>query len=763
MSSNLDIGVPETLKLVVGGAPSTASAPTASYVSDIVSWYARRSLKGGLLQVNHTMSFVVGPGPAPVSVPVHGVATGSDPVVAAPQARARAFRLKSYADGDLLRELRQFDGAKNASELGPRAFVRDSHRLDAAVEKASKLKDPTFHISQYQLPHPYSFGGGPPNPERPLTAPLISAVNKISQRTRDPVGYRTRAKESIDLGDFTTHDPDTLHPRFLEYVHERTRDVDGPTDSAMRAAQTVLAQLWRRRGCKVKARNLSDAHPDNLLAIIKKGSPGEYRSLGAEDRRDPRLIATMSSSLLRYASAGVQVARGRPPPGWVDTTTQVTLTFGKREPKAAKIVDGVRQAPVPRFIFNLSPVNYALASFLHYDISHFLMDNDPTHGPGFGPGRGRARKFMDLVERAFDGRFSTPDGARLIMSDITKWDANMCEALIKYSIDLLEDAVDKSALSPEGLATRGLMYRVARRQLLEKLVEHPAGYFVKLYGCMPSGSFYTSLVNTTGNNLLVIGHAIARAVEETSLTHHGAVELLADAVDGTLISYGDNQLFSEHLFSVLGLTYDPEKHAEFLARFGMKLKVDETEVTTKLGRVRFCSRSLVRTPHGLLVTRSHNSLFAKLAGRPRHDPVVDKLYVRAMMVDHMGTDPIVYAILNEIDRSLNVSLEAAGLTDAAKKVLEDTAQSMFGNRGQEALLAVYRALSDTVIDRRALLSLHTPRDGDHDPGRLHTSVSTGMHLFTGELTPAAQWAYECTVEKWCQYLHDTDQEGVMFD
>lgn len=709
------------------------------------------------------MTFVNDQNQPPVELTVKGVSTGSDPVIAAPQARARAFRLKGLADGDLLNQLRNYDGVDNASDLGSRHFFRDSHRLDAAVRKAGGMRNPTMRISQYQLPHPFSFGGGDAPKERPLTAPTIAAVNRVAKYTRDKLAYKKRAMEAIDLGDYTTHNPDTLHPRFLEYVHERVEKVDGPTDEAMRAAQGVLLDMWGRLGNGVEARPLSDAAPDTLLGIIKKGSVGEYRSLGAEDRRDPRLVATMSSSLMRYGRAGAAVAAGRPYPGWVDTTMQPSLSFGKREPKAAKVKDGKRVAPVPRFIFNVSPINYALGSFLHYDLSHFLQERDPTHGPGFGPGRGRAAKFLGLLDDVTGSGYTTRDGARLIMSDIYKWDANMVEALLGYAFDVIEDGVSKLGLDTRALATRALMVKVARRQLMEKLVEHPAGYFVRLFGCMPSGSFYTSLVNTTGNNLLVLGHLIDRAVRERGYTHAGAAGAVSGLVERFLRSYGDNQLFSEELFLALGLAYDADKHAEFLARFGMTLKVEETEVSTRLCRARFCSRGAVRTPYGLLVMRSHDSLYAKLAGRPEHDPLIDKLYVRAMMVDHMGTDPIVFELLSDIDRSLNVNLSGSALTPAVRRVLEDTARSMFGDRGDESLMAVLRAVSGTTVDRRALLSLHTPRVvGDSTP-RLGSSVTTGLDLFVGSLTPAAQWAYEMTPGEWCRYLEETGQEEVMYD
>uniref|UniRef100_A0AB74UFD4 RdRp n=1 Tax=Phyllosticta capitalensis polymycovirus 2 TaxID=3367396 RepID=A0AB74UFD4_9VIRU len=747
-----------SLEVAVADAPPGAGPKSAEDVGKILSWYANRCFKGGMYKQSVTLDFEEAPQGVRQRVTVVGMQTGHKPYSASGHARAKGFRLQRRADGDVIAALREMDGPAVAPTQGVKKFSRRADRLRDAVNKANECVDPTMTISEFQMPVPFSFGAENVSEERPLKAPALAQAKKASVFFPDKAAYCDAAKSSIALGDHTHHDPDTLHPRFLEYVHERVRTVDAPTRQAMRAASTILVDMWRSRGCAPAARTFDDMEPPELYKLFNSGSPGEYRTLGATDRRDERLLETISSSLKRYIGAAARVERTSQRPSWIDSTMQPTLTFGKKEPKAAKLVNGERVAPVPRLIFNVSPINYGLAAFLHSDVSKSLQAKDPTHGPGFGPSRGRSGKFLDVVNSHFSPTIFDTQGPKLIMSDILKWDANTCEALLGMAFDTLEEVVDKSSLSHRAKVCRALMVSVARRQLMHKLVEHPSGYFVNLFGCMPSGSFYTSLINTTANNLLVLGHAIDRATRESHMTASGAAAELRQVVEGTLVSYGDNQLFSEALLEPLSLKYDAAKHAEFLARFGMKLKVEETEVSTRLDRVRFCSRGAVMTPYGPLVTRSHTSLYAKLAGRPETDPVMDKLYVRAMMVDHIGTDPVVFSILDGIDSSIRIDLAGVRLTPGVKRVLEDTVKSIFGNNRQESFDQLLNAFRDSSISRRAVLSLHS-RAGEN----LKTSLSFGAHLFDGPLTRAAEWASQQTPTSYVQYLYATGQERIIED
>ncbi|QDB74985.1 MAG: RNA-dependent RNA polymerase [Phaeoacremonium minimum tetramycovirus 1] len=730
---------------------------------ELVKHVGNITLRGGLFAVDRKFKIARAPGLALESVMVRSSVEGKIPPVVVPQLRASAFRVKPRADGDLISRLREMDGVRGEAVNRKVPFYRSVARLEPAIGKAAALKNPSFRISEFQLPRPFSFGGGPPNPERPLIGPVIGAFRRAAGAVDMPA-YGKAVTNAIDSGDYTTHDPDTLHPRFLEYVHERTTKVDDDTAAFLSAAVNLRARMWKGKGIQARARPLSDAEPETLLPMIKKGSPGEYRILGASNRRDKRLVATMSASLLRYAEVGKRVGRGLRPPAWVGTTMQPTLQFGKEEPKARKLKDGKWVPPIPRFIFNPSPVNYALATFLHGDLSHELQLKDPAHGPGFGPGRGRAHAFTSLIEKCFGDRTETPDGEALVMSDIEKWDANFPEVLIGAVMDMIEAAVDVSHLSRDALATRRAMFSVSKRQLLEKLLEHPSGYLVHLYGCMPSGSFYTSFVNTEGNNLLLLSHMIERVVRETSYTAEGAADELLDAADGLFISYGDNQLFSERILKHFGLRYDKEKHVEFLARFGMTLKADETEVTHLLGRVRFCSRAVVSTPEGLLVTRTHTSFAAKLAGRPEHDPTTDKLYVRALMCDTLGTDPILFRALSSIDRAIPVALDLETISRKTMPVISSAAKSLLGTDDDWALSAVLTSLTSATIDRRALLSLHTPRSTGESRGeRLGSGLTIGGKLFGGPITAAADWASSQTPESYFSHLASTNQTGVLID
>lgn len=694
---------------------------------------------------------------------VNGVADSSGPFVATPVARARAFRVPERADGDIIAALREYDQPRGNSTGRREQFWRSSSRLKAAHEKAQTMKSPSLVVSAYQTPTAFSFGSSVVPAERPLKASALGAIDVASRRIPQP--YRQRMEEAIELADYTHHDPETLHPRFLNYVNERITDVDDRTRASMRGAAAAQRKMWRDCGVCALARPLSDAEPKPLGAMVNKGSPGEYRELGVTDRRDPRLVDLMSRSLVRYAHVGKLRSLGKRDPQWVSVTQQPTLTFGKEEPKPGKRrADGTIEPPVPRFIFNLSPVNYALAIFLHGDISHSLQECDPTHGPGFGPGRGRSGKFLNVVENAFKGGFVVPDDEPMVMSDIEKWDAFIREVLLELGIDNLERCVDKSGLDSPSLAARAAMMGVSKRQLLKKLVEHPSGYLVDLYGTMPSGSYYTSLLNTNCNNLLLTGHLIDRVAEETNYTVAGAAEAVAGIAPGLMVSYGDNQLFSARLFKFFGITYSPDLHAEYLSRFGMKLKVSETEVTTRIDRVRFCSRAVVRTPEGLLITRTHSSMYQKLAARPEHDPIIDKLYVRAIMCDAMGTDPILYDAMSLVDRQIDVDIDIAAVTPRVRAAVSSVAESFYGSSDDQAILNTLDAISRSTVDRRALLSLHTPRSyGTKRDLSLGTRLTAGDTLFGGPLTNAASWAYEQTPWSWEKYVRETGQEGVYWE
>nr|UXC94312.1 RNA-dependent RNA polymerase len=750
--------------VVVAAVPPTGRELRAA-TQRLAGLAVEHCLRSGLTRGSHTFVFSIVSGGPDHSVTVDSVPSDGPPFVATPHAQADAVFIGGANDRERLANLAVHDEAKPKTRGRKLPFYRSSRRLHDAVEKAAGLKRPNFSICPYQLTKPFAFGGGPPPQDRPLRAPVLGASDNAARLVRDP-DYGSAMEEAAALADYTTHDPDTLHPRFLEYVRERVTSLDERTHAAMTAAQALQRGLWCDAGVDVQARDLADAAPEPLAGMINHGSTGEYRALGVTDRKDQRLIALMSQSLVRYATAGRLIAAGKRPPKWVSTTLQPTLSFGKEEPKTAKRdADGARVAPVPRFIFNLSPINYALAAFLHSDISHQLQDLDPTHGPGFGPGRGRSSKFLNVVSRAFGTSFELPEGEEMVMSDIEKWDASLPEVLAAAAFDNLEDAVDVSGMSGPARAARGAMVQVARRQLNEKLLEHPSGYLLMLYGTMPSGSYYTSLINTNANNLLLLSHVIDRAATETSFTVAGAAERLRHEIKDRLLSYGDNQLFSTVIFRVLGLAYDPAKHAEYLSRFGMKLKVDETEVTRKIGRVRFCSRAVVMTPHGPIITRTHTALVSKLAARPEHDPLVDKLYVRAIMADYMGTDPVAFDILSTVDRQIDVPIDLSTVTPRVRGVLSAASKSLYGSDRDDVMLTVLRGLASSLIDRRALLSLHTPRlpSVPRSSQRLGASLSLGDTLFGGPITDAARFCLGHTPATWVAYLRETGQAGVMID
>ncbi|AVZ65983.1 RNA-dependent RNA polymerase [Penicillium digitatum polymycoviruses 1] len=749
--------IPALATVVTSDALGAVGAAHPSKVSEMLIGYATRNLRSGLTVRRHIID-VVGLGGAPdARVELTRVADNAPPTVTSSHQRARVFFAKGTCDGDVLNSLRNSDGPVRGSP----GYVRDSHRLDAVVERTAKLRRPNVELSNYQLTVPLGFGPENVGSERPYRPVAQSQMRRVYDLVGD-AGYRQRCEDAIDLGDYTHHDPDLLHPRFLEYVHERSTDVDQDTHVAVSEAMAVMAKHWVSKGLAVKARPLSDAVPEVFGTEITAGSQGEYRALGATSRNDERLVLTLCDSLLRYGEAARQVVRAGRVPDFVNTTQQPSGMFGKNERRAAKYKDGRRVEPVPRCIFNVSPVDWALAKFLHGHISEFLSEHDTLHGPGYGPNRGRSWKLLRVLDRAFGA--STTAEHNVIMSDIEKWDANMSEYLLGRAFDLLESAVDCSGLNEYNKAARASMVSVARRHLMEKLVEHPSGYFVHMYGCMPSGSYYTSLLNTVGNNLLVISLVIRRLMTEKGLTPRVARARVQAHVDGNLLSYGDNQIVGEELFIAVGLEYDANLHAEHLKRFGMKLKVDETEVTRKAGRARFCSRGCVTTPAGKLLMRTHTSMLTKVAGTPELEPMTYKLWLRATAIDHMGADPIVYNFLKHLDSMVQapqgtVSIKSRQVRD----VLDNLCQKFVGDTSEESMAIALGVLERGFPTRAALLSLHTRLEKGAKDKRL------GMALFfddgkTGfDLTPAAQWALDQTEESWLEYLRKTDQMGLLVD
>nr|QVU39970.1 RNA-dependent RNA polymerase [Magnaporthe oryzae polymycovirus 2] len=755
--SGTDLYQPLTVTLSDAGAltPGEATAHVKQALLDLVD----ATLSAGVVSSHHV--FVV---QNPVSGQfdrhsVSGISAGQPPLVATVAARAKVFHVKPLADGGIIAALRAYDSPPPPAGEDARKFWRSAARLQAAHDKAQEMANPSMVVSEYQVPKPFSFGGGPPEAERPLRVPVMGAIDDAARYLGGD--YATRMHDATALANYTSHDPETLHPRFLNYVNERITAVDPTTTEVMDAAKLAQRTIWRNHGVTATARPIGEVTKEVIAELANKGSPGEYRVMGVTDRRDPRVIDLIHRSVSRFVGVGRRRVAGKRDPGWVATTMQPTLTFGKDEPKAGKYRrDGTIEPPIPRFIFNLSPVNYGTAIALHSDISKSLQDNDPTHGPGFGPGRGRSGKFLNVVEASFKGGYTVPDDEPMVMSDIEKWDAFIREVLIELGVDNLEDAVNKTNLDSEALAARAAMFGVSKRQLLHKLVEHPSGYLVDLYGAMPSGSYYTSLINTNCNNLLLLGHLIDRVAAETEYTVAGAAEEVALIAPPHLVSYGDNQLFSAKIFKHFGLTYSPALHAEFLGRFGMKLKVEETEVTTKLGRVRFCSRAVVRTPEGLMITRPHAAMYQKLAARPEHDPAIDKLYVRAIMADYMGTDPIAYEAMAMIDRQIDVAIDASVVTPKIRTVLKSTAKAFYGGDDDAVILQVLESLRAGSIDRRALLTLHTPRADMMRGESLGASLTVGGGFIGGTLTPAAEWAYAQTRSQWADYIRRTGQEGI---
>ncbi|QDH44656.1 RNA-dependent RNA-polymerase [Fusarium redolens polymycovirus 1] len=706
-------------------------------------------------------------GPGCGVITVRHVADQGVPVVSVRTVRADLTRV-SGSEREKLEQLRVMDTPDDV-EVKAKQMRRDSHRLDKAVELASALKNPSFRIYTLQRNRPLGFGASGPQLSRPLKPSGLVMANQLASLGTDPSTgqpvvdqvYKRHVQEALELGSYTVHDPDTLHPRFLEYVHERTINVPERDEKAARWAARVMESIWRSKGISVKARTYIDTEPDNLAELMNPGTASEYAEHGVHSRKDPRLIETLSQDLKRMYKAGYSHAHGRPMPSWVYFSQQPVLSFGKTELKQAKVVNGKREEPVPRFIFSPSPNNYKTGAYLHSDASHKLQELDPTHGPGFGPSRGRAHKLLDKVmKHLIPG--TTKLSHRAIMSDIAKWDANMPEFLLGLAFDSLESIVDKSDLDSHARAARKIMCRIARRQLMSKIVEHPSGYFVELFGCMPSGSFYTSLLNTIGNDILALSLLAKMWMDAGNDLDDLDVDEVAAVAADSLISYGDNQLIFESLFATFGLSYDVSKHAEHLAVYGMRLKIDETDVSDKLGRVRFCSRSVISTPRGLAITRSHTSIFSKIGGRPHDEPVYNKLYLRALMVDLLGTDAAMYDALARLDESIEFPLDFVVSDAKVEAIVKPFARRFFGSEDPLAISNFVEVIRGArPPSRRTILSLRLPRKDSE--GRVYR-YGTDLVLDSrcdAPLDEVGEWLIRKTPNEYMRFLAETDQREVL--
>nr|WGN91658.1 RNA-dependent RNA polymerase [Metarhizium anisopliae polymycovirus 1] len=753
-------------------AGESAQGANREPISDVLGWVAQRYARGGVRRKDLNFRLRGVAGRKSEDVTLRSVIEPNSVLPEVPTTRPPYRDVGGDTAEERMAGLAEMETSTRKKSKAFNSFDRKAARLADAVAKRARYRNPSFQICRLQLPFTYGFRSKAVSQERGLLAPTLEAVRRVKKRPGYPKEASDALDEAIDLGDYTVHDPETLPKRFLEYVHERIDGVCKDTQADFIRAVEIMYAVWRSAGVEAKARPFSEATPEGLDELFTSGNAGEYRKNGVESRRDPRALRMLSEHVQGFSAAGRNLLVGLPPPPFVDRLDHVTTSFGKREPKRAKMVGGTRVPPVPRFIFNPSPCSYAMGAFLHHDISHSLQSRDPLHGPGFGPGRGRAIKLTRVVARACPEGTILRDGAQAVMSDIEKWDANMSEFLIRLSFDALEAYVDKSDLSDLDRASREAACRYMRRTLMEKLVEHPSGYLVHLYGCMPSGSFYTSLLNTVGNTLLALA-LVARRCRLAGVELDVAKAALA--ADGALLSYGDNQLIITTVFKELGVDYDIDDHAALLREVGMRLKKDETEVSNRLDRIRFCSRAVVRTPDGFAITRTHADVVAKLVARPTDNNVDDKLYVRAMMADYLGVDPIVHRMLCDVDATIRVNVDAVRSCERHRDTLRSAAATVYGRKDDDAIVAVAQLMAQSTVDRRVLLELTQPRSvnsvesvmertGAPTTARYRTrfAASLGIQDKDPHLEGPARWLANQDEVGWLDYLSRTNQLGVLY-
>ncbi|UNO56537.1 RNA-dependent RNA polymerase [Colletotrichum fructicola RNA virus 1] len=623
----------------------------------------------------------------------------------------KRVELKMVAMGDGLSREAVKGFLDRVSEV---ANPTDDRNVDWAMEvvdKASRLRDPSMVLCKRQLPSPFVVSKDKSKGETLLRDSALAGIGVLLEEfaEKERAVLKPKLIAEASLGTYTRNDPEKLRKRILRYCNERIREYKGPIKDCVNLGVESLRYVKMHTCGRVRARAISSLSEEEFSALLREGSSGEYKYFGVKKRKDPALLRSsflMIKSFLRAAE--VSLSNGEYPLGRLYPEV-LTVVFGKKETVSNSMEDGKLVEKVQRCIFDGSPVPYAVAAFLFDDVASLFKKRDPTFGPGYGKARGNDWKVVDFLNRHF------PEGvisrAQMIMADVKGWDTTLKEAIISILMDFWESFVDKTHLNPAELLARKWLVELSLDYLLRKIIAHPSGFAFTLYGCMPSGSWFTSNFNTDANTIFFFALCYHISGKREVFDD---VEMMCDAVR----SNGDNQLGADELVVAMGGDYTLAKHQAFFKELGLELKPKETMVSNHLSHVAYCSTKYYRLfgYRGLngpfLPIRPWTLILPKLCGQEFDDPLMAKFYIRQLMIDSMGTDPLLFEYLSFLDQELR-SVDATDLKSSKRKViksLRDVTLKLTGELEEtEELLSM---LMMTNFSRDACLTLVATRTID---------------------------------------------------
>ncbi|BBU94038.1 RNA-dependent RNA polymerase [Hadaka virus 1] len=681
----------------------------------------------------------------------------------------RGHLLKCPSDLTAVRSFLQ--GVKDSVADGSNRHVDWALEL---VEKSMRLKNPSMVLDLRQLPQAFVLPADTGRVEPYLQSFVVPSINTlVGPWARHVKGFRAKLVEEATLGNYTRHDPAKLRERVSRYCRERIPEFKGETARVVGLGISLLEEVKKRNCVKVQARRIEDLGVEDLDGLMRNGSAGEYKYFGYRKRKEPELMGMLHNTIVNFLPAARAFMRtGKYPIGRLYPEV-LTILFGKKETVSDKMVNGVREEKVQRCIFDGPPNPYAIGAFLYGDLIDSFKKGDPTFGPGMGKARKKDRKVQEFLYRSF------PSGVEskfdMIMADIKHWDTALVEAMIYGILDMYERLVDKSNLGPDEKIARQWLVELNAHYLIDKHVAHPSGFVFLMKGCMGSGSFFTSPVNTDANSAYFFSHCFYSS-GVASLSPH-----FVDVAGMSVRSNGDNQLASSELLELMGGTYKLEKHKEFLARVGMEMKASETIVSRELHHVAYCSTKYVRLMgnNGLngpfVPVRPYNALMPKLFANEVPDQLSAKLYVRALMLDTLGVDPVLFSYLSELDQSLgeiDVDKSKVGKRKYGK-MLRDIVVKLFGEDDEDGMREIIEKSLNSGFDRRTCLSLLTVAPMDLETqiqAKYKMSGEFGLGLSIGEYNLGFARTDEVfrklekfNIESYVNFLVDTGQKDVLLD
>jgi len=627
----------------------------------------------------------------------------------------------------------------------PRKKTRSRRRREAALlrdlmKKADGMSNPSITVCPLQLTNPNVRVDEvvPSNDSRLLSTYNSKMVKYIADRLKvggaitSSKGFSRPIEEIVETAQFTQHNRERLSKRMLNYCVERIVSFDD--DRELMAALDISKKIFKKMisvtgvGSKLMDPRLYTR--TEMRERCNQGNASEYKIFhGVKKRLDPEMLALGEKMFSRICS-GVKAKRSGKVVSLADVTSEpLCVAFGKTEVVGATHdQDGSVVAKDCRAIFPTSPVTYYKLAYLFYDLSKSQMDKFPCYGPGFAAGRSNDLKVCSMLKRvlASPNSVETRHGSagrqiQIINRDIKHWDANLREASIDVVGRLLYSCVDKGHLDEEGVAIGDMIFEAAMDEVLVKLVEHPSGYLTWVAGTLPSGVFVTSSFNSNANILFCIASFVHQLMFSKSSPSSAALEILdneewiektANTFLLSLVCNGDNQIGTDEVYQDNGIWYDINEDAKFWAKLGMRMKMDETGVTTNISEAEFSSRKWVLFNSELYPTRPLDGLIRKLQARPFKDALEAKLFVRAMMIDYLGIDPLIFNALKEIDEDIIVDPKALQRSQSkAGDSFKDYIRSSFGvdHLSEQELERLSAIMCSQRVSRAALCTLMLPR------------------------------------------------------